>query len=164
MFPALLVLGPIVAKTHLGGPSAWGPILAFQGVGSVVGGVLALRLHPRRPLVASTLLCLPIAGVLALLGAAAPVAVLCLIGFIAAVGLTCGDILWFTTFQRQVPDHLISRLSSFDWFGSVALNPIGYALVGPIGTGLGSRRRSTSQPRRTPRSRSSLLPVRRYAT
>jgi len=137
LFPALLVLGPIVAKTHLGGPSAWGLILAFQGVGSVVGGVLALRLHPRRPLATSTLLCLPIAGVLALLGAAAPVAVLCLVGFIAAVGLTCGDIIWFTTFQRQVPDHLMSRLSSFDWFGSVALNPIGYALVGPIANRLG---------------------------
>ena len=74
---------------------------------------------------------------LALLGAAAPVAVLCLIGFVAAVGLTCGDIIWFTTFQRQVPDHLMSRLSSFDWFGSVALNPIGYALVGPIANRLG---------------------------
>jgi hypothetical protein len=137
LFPALLVLGPIVAKTHLGGASAWGLILAFQGVGSVVGGLLALRLHPRRPLVASTLLCLPIAGVLALLGASAPVALLCLVGFIAAVGLTCGDIIWFTTFQRQVPDHLMSRLSSFDWFGSVLLNPVGYALVGPIANRLG---------------------------
>jgi MFS family permease len=137
LFPALLVLGPIVAKTELGGPSAWGLILAFQGVGSVVGGVLALRLHPRRPLVLSTLFCLPIAGVLALLGAGAPVALLCLVGFIAAVGLTCGDIIWFTTFQREVPDHLMSRLSSFDWFGSVALNPVGYALVGPIANRVG---------------------------
>ena len=137
LFPALLVLGPVVAEQHLGGAGSWGLILAFQGVGSLFGGALALRLHPRRPLVAATLLCLPIAGVLALLGASAPVALLCLVGFIAAVGLTCGDILWFTTFQLQVPDHLMSRLSSFDWFGSVALNPIGYALVGPIANRLG---------------------------
>jgi hypothetical protein len=75
--------------------------------------------------------------VLALLGAAAPTAVLCAVGFIASVGLTYGDILWFTTFQLQVPDHLMSRLSSFDWFGSVALNPIGYALVGPLANQLG---------------------------
>jgi MFS family permease len=137
MFPALLVLGPVVAKTHLGGAGAWGLILAFQGVGSVAGGLLALRLHPSRPLAASTLLCLPIAGLLALLGASAPVALLCVIGFFASVGLTCGDIIWFTTFQREVPDHLMSRLSSFDWFGSVALNPIGYALIGPLAHGLG---------------------------
>ena len=77
LFPALLVLGPSVAKSHLGGAGAWGLILAFQGVGSIFGGLIALRLQPRRPLVASTLLCVPIARLLALLGAAAPVPVLC---------------------------------------------------------------------------------------
>jgi MFS family permease len=137
LFPALLVLGPVVANTHLGGAGAWGLILAFQGVGSLAGGMLALRYHPHRPLVAASLLCVPIALLLVLLGAAAPTAVLCAVGFAAATGLTCGDIIWFTTFQRQVPDHLMSRLSSFDWFGSVALNPIGYALVGPLANVLG---------------------------
>jgi hypothetical protein len=137
LFPALLVLGPVVAKAQLGGAGAWGIILAFQGAGSIFGGLLALRLHPRRPLVAAALLCVPIALLLALLGAAAPVPLLCCAGFLASVGLTCGDIIWFTTFQLQVPDHLMSRLSSFDWFGSIALNPIGYALVGPLANVLG---------------------------
>jgi MFS family permease len=137
LFPALLVLGPVVAKTHLGGAGAWGLILAFQGVGSVAGGMLALRYHPHRPLVAASLLCVPIALLLALLGAAAPTAVLCAVAFVAAIGLTSGDIIWFTTFQRHVPDHLMSRLSSFDWFGSIALNPLGYALIGPLANRLG---------------------------
>ena len=137
LFPALLVLGPVVANTHLGGAGAWALIVSFQGVGSLFGGVMALRLHFSRPLVAATLLCLPIAGVLALLGAAAPTVVLCAASFVATVGLTCGDIVWFTTFQLHVPDHLMSRLSSFDWFGSVALNPIGYAVIGPIANSLG---------------------------
>jgi MFS family permease len=137
LFPALLVLGPTVAKAHLGGAGAWGVILAFQGVGSVFGGLIALRVHPRRPLVVATLLCVPIAVMLALLGAAAPVPLLCAAGLLASVGLTCGDIIWFTTFQLEVPDQLMSRLSSFDWFGSVALNPLGYALVGPLADLLG---------------------------
>lgn len=137
LFPALLVLGPTVAKSHLGGAGAWGLILAFQGVGSIVGGLSALRLQPQRPLVAATLLCVPVALLLALLGAAAPVPVLCAAGFVASWGLTCGDIIWFTAFQLHVPDHLMSRLSSFDWFGSVALNPLGYALVGPLANTLG---------------------------
>jgi len=137
LFPALLVLGPSVAKSHLGGAGAWGLILAFQGIGSIFGGLTALRLQPRRPLVAATLLCVPIALLLALLGAAAPVPLLCAAGLLASWGLTCGDIIWFTTFQLQVPDHLMSRLSSFDWFGSVALNPLGYALVGPLANTLG---------------------------
>jgi MFS family permease len=137
LFPALLVLGPTVAKAHLGGAGAWGVILAFQGAGSIVGGLLALRLHPPRPLVAATLLCVPTALLLALLGAVAPIPLLCIAGFIASVGLTSGDIIWFTTFQLEVPDYLMSRLSSFDWFGSVALNPLGYALVGPLANLLG---------------------------
>jgi hypothetical protein len=137
LFPALLVLGPTVAKAHLGGAGAWGLILAFQGAGTLFGGLVALRLQPRRPLVAATLFCVPTAVLLALLGAAAPVAVLCIAGFLAAIGLTSGDIIWFTTFQLEVPDHLMSRLSSFDWFGSVALNPLGYALIGPLANVLG---------------------------
>ncbi len=140
LFPALLVLGPTVAKQHLGGAGAWGLILACQGAGSILGGLIALRLRPPRPLVAATLLCVPTAFLLALLGAVAPVPVLCLAGFVAAVGLTSGDIIWFTTFQLEVPDQLMSRLSSFDWFGSVALNPLGYALVGPLSDSLGIAR------------------------
>ena len=135
LFPALLVLGP--SESHLGGAGAWGLILAFQGVGSIFGGLSALREQLRRPLVAATLLCVPIALLLALLGAAAPVPLLCAAGLLASWGLTCGDIIWFTTFQLQVPDHLMSRLSSFDWFGSVALNPLGYALAGPLANALG---------------------------
>jgi MFS family permease len=137
LFPALLVLGPAVAKAHLGGAGAWGLILAFQGIGSIFGGLVALRMHPGRPLVAATLLCVPIALMLALLGAAAPVALLCTASLLASVGLTAGDIIWFTTFQLEVPDHLMSRLSSFDWFGSVALNPLGYAIIGPLAGALG---------------------------
>jgi MFS family permease len=136
-FPSLLVLGPLVAKTDLGGAKTWGIVLACQGAGSVVGGLFALRLHPARPLLWSSLLMLPTAGLLALLGVAAPTIVLCLAGFVASLGITCGDILWFTTFQREVPEHLLARLSSFDWFGSICLNPIGYALVGPISNSLG---------------------------
>ncbi|HMJ00711.1 MAG TPA: MFS transporter [Gaiellaceae bacterium] len=137
LFPALLVLGPVIAQRHLGGAGAWGAILAFQAAGSVAGGLISLRLRPARPLFASCLLMLPTAGFLAILGAAAPVWVLCLAGFIASAGLTSGDILWVTTFQREIPEHLLSRLSSFDWLGSVALNPIGYALVGPLAGQIG---------------------------
>lgn len=136
-FPSMLVLGPVVANTHLGGSRAWGVVLACQAAGAVVGGIFALHLHPTRPLVWATLLMLPTSVLLLLLGLAAPTIVLCVAGFVGSAGLTSGDIFWFTTFQREVPEHLLSRLSSFDWFGSVCLNPIGYALVGPISDSLG---------------------------
>jgi hypothetical protein len=46
---------------------------------------------------------------------------------------------WITALQRNVPEHALSRISSFDWLGSVALNPLGYALVGPISVVVGIR-------------------------
>ena len=42
-FPALLVLGPLVAKEELGGVGAWGMILAVEFAGAVIGGMFALR-------------------------------------------------------------------------------------------------------------------------
>src|SRR5260370_37841772 len=52
---AFFVLGPSVAKQHLGGASAWGLIGASMGAGSVIGGLIALRVVPRRPLVVANL-------------------------------------------------------------------------------------------------------------
>lgn len=137
LFPALLVLGPFVAKEELGGAGAWGTILAVQAVGSVIGGLVALRVRFSRPLVADVLLAAPMAGMLLLLAVPAPVAVIAAFGFVAAASLTVGDAVWFATLQRHIPDHAISRISSFDWFGSVALNPVGYVLVGPLAGVLG---------------------------
>lgn len=137
LFPALLVLGPFVAKEELGGAGAWGTILAVEAVGSVVGGVVALRVRFSRPLVADTLLAMPMALILLLLAIPAPVVVIAATGFLAAICLTLGDAVWFSTLQRHIPEHAISRISSFDWLGSVALNPIGYVLVGPLSGVLG---------------------------
>ena len=137
LFPTLLVLGPVVAKEHLGGAGAWGAILAFQAAGAVLGGLVALRVRFKRPLFASALVMLPTALMLALLGVPAPVWLLCAASLVATTCLLCGDIVWQSTFQQHVPEHLISRISSFDWLGSVALNPIGYALVGPLASRIG---------------------------
>ncbi len=136
-FPALLVLGPVIAKEQLGGAGAWGVLLAVESAGAVAGGLFALRIRAGRPLVACQLVVLP-AGLL-LLGLAVPlsVVVLALIGFVVGVGFSLGETLWVTTLQRNVPEHALSRISSFDWLGSVALNPIGYALIGPIAAALG---------------------------
>ena len=132
LFPALLVLGPFVAKEHLGGAGAWGTILAVEAFGSVVGGLLALRVRFSRPLVAMTILAMPEAAILLLLAVPAPVWLLAAVAFIGSTGLTTGSVVWFSTLQRHIPEHAISRISSYDWLGSVVFNPIGYVLVGPL--------------------------------
>lgn len=136
-FPAFLVLGPAVAEAHLGGASAWGAILAAGSAGSVAGGLLALRLRTRRPLVVSSVLTTLAAPVLAGLAIPAAPVVIAALGFLGMFALGAGGPIWDTTLQRHIPPHAISRISSFDWLGSVALNPIGYALIGPLAHAIG---------------------------
>ena len=137
-FPALNVLGPSVAQTQLGGPATWGLILAIESVGAVVGGVVSLRLRVARPLVACQLFVVP-SGLL-LIGLAVPLPVALLLVLSAAVGFgfAAGNTYWQTALQQNVPEHALSRISSFDWLGSIAFNPLGYALIGPLATAIGT--------------------------
>jgi MFS family permease len=137
-FPALLVLGPVVAKEQLGGAAAWGAILAIESLGAVVGGMFALRLRVRRPLVACELFVIPAGLLLAALAVPLPLIAITVVSFAVGIGFALGDTLWTTALQRNVPDHALSRISSFDWLGSVALNPIGYALIGPLAAAIGT--------------------------
>jgi MFS family permease len=137
-FPALLVLGPSVAKDHLGGAAAWGTILAVEAVGAVVGGLFAIRLRVKRPLIWSELFVMPAGLLLAALAFPLPFLAIAAVGFFVGVGFALGETLYVTAFQRNIPEHALSRISSFDWFGSVALNPIGYALIGPLAAAIGT--------------------------
>jgi Transmembrane secretion effector len=137
-FPALLVLGPLVAKQELGGAGAWGTILAVESLGAVVGGLFALRIRVKRPLVASQLFVLPAGVLLAALAVPVSLIAMVVVAFAVGIGFALGNTLWITALQRNVPAHALSRISSFDWLGSVALNPIGYALIGPIAAAIGT--------------------------
>jgi DHA3 family tetracycline resistance protein-like MFS transporter len=50
-----------------------------------------------------------------------------------------GTIVWITTKQRLVPNRLLGRVSSFDWFISIGLLPVSYALTGPVASAIGAR-------------------------
>ncbi len=45
--------------------------------------------------------------------------------------------LWFTLFQREIPENLQSRVSSYDVLFSFVLMPIGFAVVGPVSDAIG---------------------------
>ena len=136
-FPALLVLGPTVANEHLNGAAGWGAIIAVQAIGSVVGGLVALRVRVARPLVVSELVVVPSGFLLIALAIPMPLVAIAAVGFFVGMGFALGENLYVTAFQRNLPEHALSRISSYDWFGSVALNPIGYALIGPIAAAIG---------------------------
>lgn len=138
-FAPFMVLGAIVAHDHLGGAKAWGIILAGLGIGSIVGGLIATRLRPRHPLVISALGAVPFALPVAFTALSADTSVIAISAGVGGVGLAVFDTLWETTFQREVPAGVLSRVSSYDWFGSVAFVPLGYALAGPLAVAFGIR-------------------------
>jgi len=132
------VLGPLVAKERLGGAEAWAVILTAGGVGSVVGGLWALRYRPRRPMVACVLWPLFYAVQLAVLASGAPTWAVAAAAFLAGLGLSLHLMLWFSVFQRQIPERAQSRVSAYDSLGSFVLNPLGLAIAGPVAVALGS--------------------------
>jgi predicted MFS family arabinose efflux permease len=137
-FTFLQVLGPTVADERLGGAGAWAAIVTSGGVGALAGGVVALRQRPRRPLVACILWPLTIMPEFAALAAGSPTWVIALGAFAGGLGLANHVALWFTVFQREIPEHAQSRVSSYDAFGSFVLNPLGAAIAGPLAVALGT--------------------------
>ena len=133
------VLGPVVAKEHLGGPAAWGVALAADSIGLIAGGLLMLRLRPRRILLWATL------GVLLLplmpLALALPLALPAVIGaaFLAGCGTETFGVLWDTTMQQEISGEVLSRVSSYDALGSWMLMPVGFAVAGVLGATFGTR-------------------------
>jgi MFS family permease len=133
----LYVLGPVVAKRDLGGAPAWATIVSAFGAGSIVGGLAALRLRPRRPLLASCVASIPYGTQTLALGLGLPLPALVAVAAVTGAGLAVHLALWFTVFQRQVPEHARSRVSSYDALGSFVLIPLGAALAGPVAAVVG---------------------------
>jgi MFS family permease len=131
------VLGPVIAKEELGGAGAWATVLSMFGVGAVVGGLVALRYKPKRPLLASVLVAWPLLLQLLCLALVAPVWALSTASFCAGAGIALHLTLWFTVFQREIPEHAQSRVSSYDALGSFVLIPLGMAAAGPVADQIG---------------------------
>jgi MFS family permease len=136
-FASYFVLGPIVTKRDLGGAPAWAALTAAFSVGALVGGVLAMRIRPKKPLAASCMaawvfLLQPLG-----MGLGLPLSVLIVFSVLSGCGLAIHIALWFTVFQQNVPEESLSRVSSYDSFGSFVLLPLGAALAGPVAAVIG---------------------------
>lgn len=135
---AFLVLGPTVAHESLGGSSAWALIAALLGVGGLLGGFVAISIRPpRRPLLVGqgfmVLLPLPVA----LLAIPSRATTIALGALIAGATISLAAILYETAVAHEVPQGSLSRVMAYDWFGSLALEPLGLALVGPLSAAIG---------------------------
>ncbi len=132
-----IILGPVVAQAHFGGAAAWGLILTGGGIGGVIGGILALRIRPRRPLMTGFLIMAALAlPPLSLIGPL-PVALIAASSMLSLIAIELSNTWWYTMLQQHVPEHARSRVSSYDWLVSLVFQPLGFLLAGPLAAGIG---------------------------
>jgi len=127
----------MIAKRSLRGAGAWSLILAVFAAGTLLGGVLSLRNRTRRPLVVATIWNAALAAPIILLALRLDAIVIAAGAFVAGLGLAVFGTLWSTTMQREIPREALSRVSAYDWFGSIATLPIGFALAGVVSGAIG---------------------------
>ncbi|GGP83968.1 MFS transporter [Streptomyces melanogenes] len=127
----VMVLGPTL---YHGGDDAeaWGMVLSGIGLGALVGGALSMRLTVRRPLLVAVAGTFTFVPMIWLLAADAPAVAIALAGVLVGVEQSLYWTYWQTALHKNVPSEVLSRVSSFDWLGAYAFEPIGYALAGPV--------------------------------
>jgi MFS family permease len=132
-----LVLGPFVAKAHLGGSVGWSLILAAIPAGGVVGGLVAYRIRPEHP-VATAFAIWSLCAVLPFaLVQPFPLPVILVSAAILGACILIGNALWETAMQQEVRPDRLARVASIDGLLSIGLMPIGQALAGALAAGLG---------------------------
>jgi MFS family permease len=141
----LVLIGPIevllpfaVRAQTGGGASSFALVLGAFGLGGAIGSlaVSSWRL-PRRYLTVMLLLWGAGAAPLALIGITAQLWVMAAATFVVGFTGSAAMVIWGTLLQRRVPPHLLGRVSSLDFFVSLALMPISMAVAGPVGEWIG---------------------------
>jgi MFS family permease len=135
-----LVLAAAWINGGHGGAGAWTAILVVSAIGALAAGATALRLKPRRPLLLACVAVIPNAAPMIVLALQLPWEILVVTALVTGFGNMLFNTLWETTLQQHVPPASLSRVSAYDWFGSLLCQPLGLALAGVVAAGIGMSR------------------------
>jgi MFS family permease len=137
-FGPWMTLGATIAEEEYDTRAVYGILAATMGAGTVLGALVGFRWRPRHPMRAGMLLALPWPVATACFAFGLPVALLVSAFLLAGLGLALFSIWWETALAERVPPHTLSRVTAYDWMGSLALLPLGYVLAGPLGEAFGA--------------------------
>jgi MFS family permease len=132
-------IAPVIARHVYGSAGMFGVFEACGGAGAVIGGIVAFRWRPARPLATGLVLVLawPLMAGMVALGAPVPVVIAC--AGATGFGFSLLMIWWETALATYIPPHALSRVSAWDWMGSLALLPLGFLVAGPLASAFGAR-------------------------
>lgn len=127
------VLLPFIARERFAhGEQVYGLMLAAFGVGSAIGAVVvSSRPLPRRYL--TVMMTMWGVGSLpfVIVGTTSSLPVMLIALFVIGIAEGAG-VIWGTLLQRRVPPHMLGRVSSLDFFVSLAFMPVSMAVAGPL--------------------------------
>jgi DHA3 family tetracycline resistance protein-like MFS transporter len=132
---------PFMVKNVLhGSPTDLGVVFAAGGVGAVgAAALMGQRGQPRRDITLIYLCWTTATVVVVAYGLARTVPQLMVACLLFNALEAAGTIMWATLKQRQIPTHLLGRVSSLDWLISISLLPLSFAVTGPIADAIGAR-------------------------
>jgi len=129
-YAALQVLLPkLVEQKWNGGVGSYGLLFTLQGVGMVIGTVVLAQTAPTRRRGVTMYSLFFMTSVFGMLLGLSP-----WFGGAAALqvgrgfGIGYGITLWDTMVMQRVPRHMLARVISMDWFGSIGLLPAGLGM------------------------------------
>ena len=138
-YAPFFVLGPYIAKHSMHGAASWAPVVTGEGIGALLGSLIALRVHFARPLVSVSYIFLPTALQSVLLAVHASPWLLAPAAACAGLGFACGSVVMDTQVQRTIAPDKIARVAAYGWMAAMVMLPAGYALAGPIASVVGMR-------------------------
>ena len=132
------VVGPVHAEQELGGPKPWSYILAALSVGMMAGVLVSLKVRPKRPLLIALVAQLGVATWIFTIGVTNWIPLIMVSAFFAGIAFDFFFVLWQTAMQSNIPRESLSRVSSYDAFGSLVFAPFGLVIAGPITERIGT--------------------------
>jgi MFS family permease len=135
MAPFTALLPRVVQAHYHRGVGSYGAIFSAMAAGMVVGSLLWAKWHPSRHRIVVCFAAFGINDVGIVVLALSPwypvaLAAAAWRGLWIGVGISA----WTTLMSELVPERLLSRASSIDFFGSIGLTPVGYVLAGALAT------------------------------
>jgi MFS family permease len=135
MSPYTVLLPRVVQGHYHRGVGSYGLLFSAMAAGMVAGSLAWARWHPRKWRVAICFAAFGINDLGIVVLAVSPWYELAVVsaawrGFWIGIGIAS----WLTLISELVPERLLSRVLSFDYFGSFALTPVGFVLAGVAAT------------------------------
>lgn len=127
-----LLLGPLLARSYLGGAGAWGVITAAFAGGALLAGLGLVGRHPRRPMVWAVTGTFGYPVPCLLLAVRGPVYAVAAGALIAGIGSAIHGTLTTSVRQQRVPEQMLARISAIGTMGAYALGSAGWAVIGPL--------------------------------